>query len=187
MRAAPEVYHVDNTKSTLTIAVGKSGALSFVAGHAHEVTGPIASGAVDVDRRDPSHARITLVIASADLKLSRKSESQEDARKIQETMESDQVLAADRYRELTFESTSVKPNGQPGDAMDLVVDGRLTIRGTAQPVSAPVHVIFKGDALTATGRFTVKQSAFGIKPVTVGGVVAVKDALDIRFSIVASR
>jgi hypothetical protein len=41
--------------------------------------------------------------------------------------------------------------------------------------------------LTATGRFSVTQSAFGIKPISVGGVVAVKDALDIEFSIAADR
>ena len=187
VRAAADAYRIDKTKSTVTIEIGKSGALSFVAGHTHEVTGPIASGAVDVDRRAPSHAHIKLVIPAAGLKLSRRSESAEDAQKIQETMDGEGVLASDRYRELTFESTSVKASGQPADAMDLVVDGRLTIRGVTQPVSAPVHVAFNGDALTATGRFTVKQSAFGIKPVTVGGVVAVKDALDIRFSIVGSR
>ena len=66
-----------------------------------------------------------------------------------------------------------------------MVEGKLTIRGVAQPVRASVHVTFADDSLTAAGLFTVKQSAFGIKPVTVGGVVAVKDALEIQFSIAA--
>ncbi|HZT75949.1 MAG TPA: YceI family protein [Vicinamibacterales bacterium] len=102
-------------------------------------------------------------------------------------MDGDEVLAIERYRELTFESTSVAGKGGDGDAMDLLVDGRLVIRGVAQAVHVAVHVVFGANVLTATGRFTVKQSTFGIKPITVAGVVAVKDALEIRFSIVAVR
>ena len=40
-----------------------------------------------------------------------------------------------------------------------------------------------GDALTATGHFAVKQTEYGIKPVSVGGVVSVKDAVDVSFTI----
>jgi membrane-associated protease RseP (regulator of RpoE activity) len=36
-------------------------------------------------------------------------------------------------------------------------------------------------------RFAVTQTEFGIKPIPVGGVVAVKDKLDIAFSITAQR
>jgi hypothetical protein len=42
-----------------------------------------------------------------------------------------------------------------------------------------------GAALTAVGRFTVKQTDFGIKPVSVGGVVSVKDVIAIAFEISA--
>ena len=65
--------------------------------------------------------------------------------------------------------------------------GRLTIRNVTQPVTALVHVQLTDSGLTADGTFTIKQTAFGISPVSVAGVVAVKDALDIAFSIVASR
>lgn len=186
-RTAPDVYRIDPTKSIVTIDVGKAGALSFVAGHTHQVVGSIASGTVDLDRQRPSDARIRLVIAAAQLKVARTNESPDDIPKIQETMDGAQVLAVDQYRDLTFESTSVSAGHDGSVSQELTVEGTLKIRGVAQPVRAPVHVAFEGDTLTATGRFTVKQSVFGIKPVTVAGVVAVKDALDIRFSITASN
>jgi hypothetical protein len=44
-----------------------------------------------------------------------------------------------------------------------------------------------GSGLSASGRFEIKQSAFGMKPISVGGVVSVKDTLDIDFSIVATE
>ena len=74
-----------------------------------------------------------------------------------------------------------------GDRIDLVVGGRLTIRDVSQPVTVPVSVELREDGLTANGRFAIAQSAFGIKPISVGGVVAVKDMLDIEFSISANR
>jgi len=40
------------------------------------------------------------------------------------------------------------------------------------------------NTLTATGRFTVKQTDHGSKPVSVGGVVSVKDAVNASFTIV---
>jgi polyisoprenoid-binding protein YceI len=184
---ATDVYRVDPARSTVTIAVGKAGALSFVAGHTHQVSGPIASGTVELDRERLTGARLRLIIAAADLKVSRTHESADDVPKIQETMDGEQVLAIDRYRDVTFESTRVAASVGEGTPADLIVEGSLTIRGVAQPVSVPVHVDFAGDALTAIGHFAVKQSAFGIKPVAVGGVVAVKDELQIRFSITAVR
>ena len=40
-----------------------------------------------------------------------------------------------------------------------------------------------GDTLTATGRFSIKQTDFGITPISIGGVVKVKDELNITFTI----
>ena len=42
-----------------------------------------------------------------------------------------------------------------------------------------------GAVIGHTGKFTIKQTDFGIKPVSVGGVVKVKDELAISFTIVA--
>jgi polyisoprenoid-binding protein YceI len=185
--AAPQTYRVDPAKSRATIHVGKAGAFSFLAGHSHVVAGPIESGSVDVDADAPSQARIQLVIASADLKVTPDGEPAGDAPKVQDAMESDKVLDVAHHPRITFESTSVTMNSRRGDALELAVTGRLTIRGTARPVTAPVRVQLSESALTASGKMTIKQTEFGIKPVSVGGVVAVKDALEIDFSIGAAK
>src|SRR5207253_1277809 len=65
------------------------------------------------------------------------------------------------------------------------VAGTLTLHQIARPIRVPVHADLDADTLTASGRFQVKQTDHGIKPVSVGGVVNVKDALDISFTIVA--
>ena len=102
-------------------------------------------------------------------------------------MESDKVLGIARYPQLIFDSTFITPAKNEPPAMDLTIDGSLTIRDVKRPARVPVHVEFAGNTITVTGRFSVKQTDYGIKPITVAGVVAVKDALDIRFSIVARR
>src|SRR5437762_1752838 len=87
-RAAAEPYTIDPANSRITIGVGKAGALSFVAGHTHEVIGPIG-GAVEVDREDPSRSRIRIVIRAADLKVSNRGEPPSDVAKVQQAMDSD--------------------------------------------------------------------------------------------------
>jgi len=186
-RAAAQTYRVDPDKSRATIHVGKAGAFSFIAGHTHEVIGPIQNGSVDVDLDAPSNARVRLDIASSELKVSPAGEPQGDAPKVQDVMESEQVLDVAHHPRITYESSAVTLKTRHDNVLDYVVTGQLTIRGVAQSVVAPVRVEVNAGALTATGRLTIKQTSFGIKPVSVAGVVAVKDALAIDFSIVASR
>jgi polyisoprenoid-binding protein YceI len=97
------------------------------------------------------------------------------------------VLDVAHHPRIAFASSGVTLTSQRSALLNLTVTGLLTIRGVTQPVSAPVRVEISGNALTATGRFAIKQSAFGIKPVSVGGVVVVKDSLDIDFLISATR
>jgi polyisoprenoid-binding protein YceI len=183
----PTVYHIDQSKSTATIHVGKAGAFSFIAGHNHEVRGAIESGSVDVDLDAPPRSHVQLVIASSALKVLAAGEPEGDPPKVQTAMQGDKVLDVQRYPKITYDSTGVTLTSRHGSLLELSVTGRLTIRDVTQPVTIPVHVELSDSGLTANGRFEIKQSAFGIKPVSVGGVVAVKDALGIEFSIVATK
>jgi polyisoprenoid-binding protein YceI len=176
---------IDPAKSRVTIAVGKSGPLSFVAGHTHEVVGPIETGTVEFDRDNPSRSRVRLVIPAAGLKVAAKGEPEDDLPKIQQAMESDKVLAIAQYPQMVFESSAVTIKEGKGAVFDLAIAGQLTIRDVTRPVTVPVHLELAGGTMTATGRFSIKQTTYGMTPITVGGVVAVKDTLDIRFSITA--
>jgi polyisoprenoid-binding protein YceI len=185
--AAGVTYRVNPARSHATIHVGKAGVFSFIAGHSHEVTGPIQSGSLDVDRQDPERSRVHLVIATSELKVSASGEPEGDVPKVQEAMAGDRVLDVAHHPRLTYESTAVALKDRRGNALDLTVTGQLTIRSVARPITVPVHVELANDALVATGHFAIKQSAFGITPISVGGVVAVKDTLEIEFSISANK
>src|SRR3954467_7441502 len=133
--AATDSYSVDPVKSRVTITVGKTGAFSFVAGHTHEVIGPIQSGMVDLDRDNPSRSRIRLVIDSPSLKVTGKGESPDDVPKVQQAMESDKVLDIAHHPQMLFQSTAMTLTSRRGDVLDLTVAGRLTIRNVTQSVT----------------------------------------------------
>jgi polyisoprenoid-binding protein YceI len=184
-RSAATTYRVDPDKSVLRIDVGKGGAFGFVAGHTHEVEGRI-QGRITADASDLSRAEIQLTIRAADLRVSGKGEPPDDVPKVQERMLGPDVLDVARFPEIAFRSTSVAAGAGRDAAVDLRVTGDVTLHGRTRPVTAPVRVRIDGGTLTATGTLTVKQSDFGIKPVSVGGVVSVKDALTIHFSVTAA-
>ena len=183
--AGATAYRVVPDKSSLRIEVGKGGAFGFLAGHTHEVEGRIQGG-VTADARDLPHAEIRLTIHAADLRVSGKGEPPEDVPKVQERMLGPDVLDVARFPDITFRSTSVVGGAQREAGADLRVTGELTLHGRTKSITAPVHVRIDGSSLTATGTLSVKQSDFGIKPVSVGGVVSVKDALTIHFSVTAA-
>ncbi|HEV3139197.1 MAG TPA: YceI family protein [Vicinamibacterales bacterium] len=179
---AAQTFAIDPASSTTAIEVGKAGLFSFAAGHVHEVRGPIESGAVQLDARDPSRNRVELVIAAGALQVTGKGEPANDVPKVQAAMQGEKVLDVARYPRITFKSTTVK-GVRDAASFDATVTGTLTIRDRSQPVTATVRVQKSSSSLTATGRFAIKQTAFGIQPVSVAGVVAVKDELQISFSI----
>jgi len=181
--AALRTFMVEPEQSRALIDVGKSGAFSF-AGHTHEVEAPLTSGVIHLDTDDPSHDDVRLEFNAAAMRVTGKGESASDVPKVTETMLSDMVLDASRYPAIVFESTGVTAKGSAA-ALDLSVTGRLTIHGKTQTVMAPVSVKVAGDRLTATGKFVIKQTDFGITPISVGGVVKVKNELNITFTVAA--
>lgn len=182
--AEPHTYTVDPGQGHVTIAVGKSGMFSFAAGHKHEVTAPSISGHMTVDPADPSHSTVELTIDATALKVSGTGEPPADVPKVQQTMVSAQVLDVQQYPTIEFASTSVSVKNSAGVKLDAVVEGRLTLHGTSRSLSVPVTVQIEPNELRATGKFSLKQTDYGIKPVSVGGVVSVKDAVDIDFTII---
>jgi polyisoprenoid-binding protein YceI len=181
--ASPRTFSVEPDRSRALIDVGKTGAFSF-AGHSHEVEAPISGGVVHLDADDPSRSDVRLEFNAAAMHVTGKGEPADDVPKVTAAMLGEMVLDIRRYPGITFESTSV--SGRPSaNGFDLLVTGRLTIRGTTRTITAPVVVQVAADRLTATGKFVIKQTDYGITPISVGGVVKVKNEMTISFTVAA--
>jgi polyisoprenoid-binding protein YceI len=162
---------IDTQRSTITIHVGKAGLLSAAA-HEHWVSAPIASGAID----DSGAARVEFKVQTASMTV--KPDPKVDAKthdQIQKDME-EMTLDTVRYPEISFRSTQVEKVAEG----QFKVGGVLTLHGASKPVS--VSVKREGDSYT--GHSVIKQTDFGIKPISIGGgMIKIKDPVDIDFVI----
>ena len=183
----PEELAIDPAQTTITLHVGRSGVLSF-AGHDHEVVAPAMQGQIMLDRAQVSRSTVSVMFDAAALKVTGSGEPAKDVPEVQRVMLSDQVLDVQHYPTIRFQSRQVSVAKQSADQMTLRVTGDLTLHGITQPLDVPVTVQLTGDVLRASGKTSVQQSRFGIKPVTAGGgTVRVKDEVEVMFSITAKR
>ncbi|MET0556137.1 MAG: YceI family protein, partial [Vicinamibacteria bacterium] len=164
---------------------GKAGLFKF-AGHAHEVTAPVSSGRIEADATDLARSSVTLAFRAADLRVSGKDEPPADLPKVQEAMVGPKVLDAARFDSIRFTSRTVAGRALPDGVFDLRLEGELELHGVKGPVTVPVRVRRGADGtLSAEGTAVVRQTDFGIKPVSVAGVVNVKNELGLTFRILA--
>jgi polyisoprenoid-binding protein YceI len=172
--------------SRVVIHVGKAGAFGF-AGHIHEVEAPV-TGTIDVDRSDPSRSVVVLEFDAASMRVSGAGEPAQDVPEVQRVMLSDQVLDVKRYPKIVFRSRRVTGGSPSAGSFSVEVAGDLSLHGVTRPVVVPVRVTLGDGGLEARGAATLRQTDFGIHPVTAaGGAIKVKDELDLTFDITAGK
>jgi polyisoprenoid-binding protein YceI len=169
--AAAEDAAIDVERSTISIHVSKAGLFS-AAGHDDWVNAPIVSGVI---AESPS-SRVEFIVETA--KMNVKADPKVDAKtqaEIQKDME-EKTLETKKFPRITFRSSHVE---KLGDAQ-WKVEGDLLLHGVTKPVR--LTVTRTGDSYTA--HTALKQTDFGIKPISVGGgMVKVKNELEIDFQI----
>lgn len=183
----PAELVIDPGQTTITLHVGRAGVFGF-AGHDHEVVVPAVQGQIRLDRPDVSRSTVSATFDATALKVTGKGEPPEDVPEVQRVMLSDRVLDVQRHPTITFQSRQVSILKQSANQMTLRITGDLTLHGVTRPLDVPVTVQLTPNGLRASGKTTVQQSQFGIRPVTAGvGTVRVKDEVEVMFSITATR
>ena len=159
-------------ESAVTIHVLKSGLFSGFA-HDHIVVAPIGGASIH-----PEGLKAEVSFATKDMKVTDPDISDKDRAEIQSTMLGPKVLDAEKYPEIRFKSSHIEQTS-PGHYN---VTGTLDLHGTSKQLSfevtgAPDHY---------QGKSKLKQSDFGIKPISLfGGSVKVKDELELEFDVYA--
>jgi len=182
--AAQRTYAVVPAESRVSVHVGRAGLFGF-AGHEHEVSGAVAQGEIVADEDDLARSTVSLEFDAAQLKVTGRGEPAGDVPKVQAKMLGPEALDVSRYPSVTFRSTAVSGAAAGTESWELQVRGDLTLHGVTRPVTLPVRVSRAGDGLTATARATIRHTDFGMKPVSVAGVVKVKNELTLEFAIAA--
>jgi polyisoprenoid-binding protein YceI len=177
-------YLVDAQASAVTIQVGRAGLFKF-AGHEHEVLAPVARGEVRADPDNIPTSSVDLEFESASLVVTGRGEPPEDVPKVQQTMTGPKVLDASRFPLIAFRSRGVAGRRVAESAYEVEATGDLALRGVTRSVTVPLRVELAGETLLATGRLLLRQRDFGIDPISVAGLVKVKNELKIDVRILA--
>jgi polyisoprenoid-binding protein YceI len=161
---------IDVQKSSITVRAYKTGLFSAFA-HDHEISAPIASGSFDEEKRT-----VEFKVDAREMKVRDPGASEGDRSQVQSTMLGPKVLDTGQYQEIVFRSTSVEPAGSG----KWTVQGVLTLHGQTRPVQVQVE----GESRHYRGSARLKQTDFGIAPVSIGGgTIKVKDEVRVDFEI----
>nr|WP_315848432.1 YceI family protein [uncultured Rhodoferax sp.] len=184
-------YRLDPAASTLHILVYRGGPMARL-GHNHVVSSKNLRGSV---WQGPSleSSGFDITVPVNDLVMddndARAAEGEdfplnvsEDAKQgTKANMLRDTLLDGARYPEIRITSVRVQ-----GDAHAPVVIAALRIRDQTRQVTVPVTLQTTDGALRVVGRFEVKQSDFGITPLSIAmGALLVVDAVTIKFDLLA--
>ena len=179
-------YVIDSKESTFTVKANSTGLLSAFA---HSPTIAIRDfqgvtsfipngGSLDSARVDLKILAESLVVAG--------DVSEKDRQEIDDRMHHE-VLESDRFPEIVYECTRAQASGS-GDRYWVALHGELTLHGVTHTLPVSARVMIENDSLRATGEFSVRQSEYGITPVSAaGGAIRVKDELKCSFNILAHK
>jgi polyisoprenoid-binding protein YceI len=113
--------------------------------------------------------------------------SDKDRREIERLM-NQEVLETAKFTEILYEASSISVTKMSDMLYSATLNGDLTLHGVSRRQLIAARVSLLGSMLRASGDFTLDQSDYGIKLVSVaGGALKLKDELKFSFEIVARR
>lgn len=203
VRTAPSAhlgqpFDVAPGESLLTVLVYRAGPLAAF-GHNHVVACRCVTGTVYVPG-DPARASFDLRIPvnqfTVDDPVMRAAEHNRDfaphispsaQQAVRHNMLSTGELGAAQYPDIVLQAEGMRQSsdGMPGNILARVL---VSVRGQARAITVPVHYDMRANEIVVTGQFPLAQTGLGLTPYrTMGGALRVKDAMTVRFRLVAKR
>jgi len=183
--AAATVYVLDSGLSRFTAKAFATGLLASM-GHSPSFAIRQFTGEAKLRADAPEESSVRVVVQSGSLELSDQV-SDKDRREIERTTRTE-VLDTARFPEIIFEASNPSMSKGGEGYYWANITGKLTVRGRTQPQQISAQVSVTNSQLRANGELTVRQSSFGIKPVSVaGGTLKIKDEVKVTFDFVAHK
>ncbi len=177
---------VDLARSRAFVLIGATGL-----GHEHGAEGRLAAGEIHLGSETNAGKLVfDMPTFVAETAASRKyvglegEIGQSTARKVTENMLGGDVLNVEKFRTAQFVIHSAMPapvKKKTGKAdPPFVLDGEFTLHGATRPLKVMATATAESGGIRLRGRFTVKQTDFGITPYSKAlGAVGVADELTI--------
>jgi polyisoprenoid-binding protein YceI len=184
-RLEPVKYVIDPSGSRFTVQAFATGLLSSF-GHNPTIGMRDYDGEIQFVPDTYENASVRIAVRTNAMEVMDEMNG-DDRRKLEQTM-NDQVLEPDRFPAATFESNQVTVQKLGGDLASAHVVGELSFHGVTQSLSLDGRVTSMGTMMRLSGDFTLRQSDYGIKPVSfAAGALKLKDELKFHFELVARQ
>jgi polyisoprenoid-binding protein YceI len=178
-------YVIDGRSSRFTVRAFATGLLAKM-GHNPTIGIRDLSGEVKFNPDKLEAGSFRLVIKSASMSVQDEI-SDKDLREMERLM-NQEVLETAKFPEIVYEAPSISVSKMADMLYSATLNGNLTLHGVtrSQPITA--RVAFLGSMLRASSDFTLNQTDYNIKLVSVaGGALKLKDEVKFSFEIVARR
>ena len=177
-------FVVNTSRSRFQVQAFATGILSSF-GHSPKIAIRDFQGEVHFVPGKPEASSVRMVAKMDSLRVT-DDVSEKDRSEIEHTMRSD-VLEISRFPEATFESTEVSGSLVFEGQYRVTMNGNLTLHGVTTKQSLQAQVIVSENQLRAQGDFTLRQTDYQMKLVSVaGGTLKLKDELKFTFEIILS-
>lgn len=180
-------YIADASQSKFTVQAFSSGVLA--AGFGHDPTIAIRDFTGEVRFTPNSFANASVRMTIKTQALTPIDDLKDKERQDMENLIHDSVMETARYPEILFQSTNITVTRITAGRYKARIIGELTMHGVTRTslwIQAKAKV--EGDSIRATGDFTLKQTDYNIKRVSImGGALKLKDELKFTFDILAHQ
>jgi polyisoprenoid-binding protein YceI len=178
-------YVIDSRASRFTVQAFATGLMARM-GHNPIIGIRDFSGEMQFNPDKLEAGGFRLVIKSASLSV-QNDISDKDLREIERLM-NQEVLETAKFPEIVYDATSISVTKMADMLCSATLNGKLTMHGVTRNQTIVVRVALLGSMLRASGDFTLDQTDYNIKLVSVaGGALKLKDELKFSFEMVARR
>jgi polyisoprenoid-binding protein YceI len=144
------------------------------------------SGVIRIPAVGPSKASLELLVKAASLAVAGDIK-EKDRREIEQLMHREALESA-TYPEIAFRSTAVGSEKTGEGQYRITLIGEFLLHGVTAEQQIVAYFTLGEQQARAWGDFSLSQSKFGIRPISVaGGALKLKDELKLSFDIVARQ
>jgi polyisoprenoid-binding protein YceI len=182
---AADRFVIDGRASRFTVRAFAAGMLSAM-GHNPIIGIRDFSGEMRFDPEQLKAGSFHLAIKSSSLTV-QDDIGDKDSREFKRIMNQD-VLETAKFPAILYDASDISVTKIGDSLYSALLNGSLSFHGVSRSEPLTTRVTWMGSMLRASGEFSLSQSGYGVKPVSVaGGALKLKDELKFSFEIVARR
>jgi polyisoprenoid-binding protein YceI len=178
-------YIIDSRSSRFTVQAFATGLMARM-GHNPTIGIRDFSGEIRLNPDKLEAGAFRLLVKSDSLSV-QDDISAKDLREIEKLMKTE-VLETEKFPEIIYEAPGASITKMADTLYSAPLNGKLTLHGVTRNQAIVVRVASLGSMLRASGDFSLDQTDYNIKLVSVaGGALKLKDEVKFSFEIVARR